>query len=90
MIGTTPVFTVVAVLKVVVGIETFSPMTRLAFSRSVMRSWGWARVSASPADLIRLMVRLGSVMLHIDLVMLPKFCKGMDALPPLAALVPCD
>ena len=45
--------TVLAVLKVVVGIGTRSPIVRVAFSPSVIRILGWARVWASPLVLMK-------------------------------------
>ena len=69
VIGTMLPPIVCEVLKVVVGIGSWLPITRLPFCPSVMRSWGWASACASPADLMRFTVTVGSTMFHIERVM---------------------
>ncbi|GBC80718.1 hypothetical protein HRbin09_01963 [bacterium HR09] len=78
--------TVCEVLKVVVGMGTRSPITTLPFSPSVMRSSGCARVSACPADLMRLMVTLGTTTPHMERVISSRRGRGIRALSALPVM----
>ena len=61
VMGTTLPPMVFEVLKLVTGIGTWSPISRLAFSPSVTRSCGCASTWASPEDLARLMRTEGTL-----------------------------